>query len=31
MEVPMVSTRGTVDVEELGVRPARISAVLGVG
>jgi len=31
MEVPMVSTRGTADVEELGVRPARISAVLGVG
>jgi NADH dehydrogenase len=30
MEVPMVSTRGTADVEELGVRPARISAVLGV-
>ncbi len=31
MEVPMISTRGTADVEELGVRPARISAVLGVG
>ncbi len=31
MEVPMVSTRGTADVEELGVKPARISAVLGVG
>jgi uncharacterized protein YbjT (DUF2867 family) len=31
MEVPMVSTRGTADVEELGVRPARISAVLGIG
>jgi uncharacterized protein YbjT (DUF2867 family) len=31
MEVPMVSTRGTADVVELGVNPARISAVLGVG
>lgn len=31
MEVPMLSTRGTADVEELGVRPARISAVLGIG
>ncbi len=31
MEVPMVSTRGTADVEELGVMPARMSAVLGVG
>jgi NADH dehydrogenase len=31
MEVPMVSTRGTADVEELGVRPARITAVLGIG
>jgi uncharacterized protein YbjT (DUF2867 family) len=31
MEVPMVSTRGTADVEELGVQPARISAVLGIG
>jgi NADH dehydrogenase len=31
MEVPMVSTRGTADVEELGIRPARISAVLGIG
>jgi uncharacterized protein YbjT (DUF2867 family) len=30
MEVPMISTRGTADVEQLGVRPARISAVLGV-
>ncbi len=31
MEVPMVSTRGAADVEELGVTPARMSAVLGVG
>jgi uncharacterized protein YbjT (DUF2867 family) len=31
MEVPMVSTRGTADVEELGVTPARMPAVLGVG
>ncbi|HUA75672.1 MAG TPA: NAD(P)H-binding protein [Solirubrobacteraceae bacterium] len=31
MEVPMVSARGAADVEELGVAPARISAVLGVG
>ncbi len=31
MEVPMLSTRGTADVEELGVSPARISAVLGIG
>ncbi len=30
MEVPMISTRGTADVEELGVSPARISAVLGI-
>jgi uncharacterized protein YbjT (DUF2867 family) len=31
MEVPMLSTRGTADVEELGVTPARMPAVLGVG
>lgn len=31
MEVPMISTRGTADVEELGVTPARMPAVLGVG
>jgi NADH dehydrogenase len=31
MEVPMVSARGTADVEELGVSPARMLAVLGVG
>jgi uncharacterized protein YbjT (DUF2867 family) len=31
MEVPMVSTRGTADVEELGVTPARMPAVLGIG
>jgi uncharacterized protein YbjT (DUF2867 family) len=31
MEVPMVSARGAADVEELGVAPARMSAVLGVG
>jgi uncharacterized protein YbjT (DUF2867 family) len=31
MEVPMVSTRGTRDVEALGVTPARIAAVLGDG
>jgi NADH dehydrogenase len=31
MEVPMLSTRGTADVEELGVTPARMQAVLGVG
>jgi uncharacterized protein YbjT (DUF2867 family) len=30
MEVPMLSTRGTADVEELGVTPARMPAVLGV-
>ncbi|MEA2209668.1 MAG: hypothetical protein QOF54_2145 [Solirubrobacteraceae bacterium] len=30
MEVPMVSARGTADAEELGVTPARMSAVLGV-
>jgi uncharacterized protein YbjT (DUF2867 family) len=29
MEVPMVSARGTADVEALGVTPARIAAVLG--
>ncbi|HTA06496.1 MAG TPA: NAD(P)H-binding protein [Solirubrobacteraceae bacterium] len=31
METAMVSTRGTADVEALGVRPARMPAVLGVG
>jgi len=31
MEVPMVSTRGTADVEEFGVTPARMPAVLGIG
>jgi uncharacterized protein YbjT (DUF2867 family) len=31
MEVPMVSARGTADVEGLGVSPARMAAVLGVG
>ncbi len=31
MEVPMVSSRGAADVEGLGVRPARVAAVLGVG
>jgi uncharacterized protein YbjT (DUF2867 family) len=31
MEVPMVCARGAADVEELGVTPARMSAVLGVG
>src|SRR6185312_10533268 len=31
MEVPMVSTRGTSDVEALGVTPARMPAVLGAG
>jgi uncharacterized protein YbjT (DUF2867 family) len=31
MEVPMVSARGTADVEALGVSPARMLAVLGVG
>jgi len=31
MEVPMVSARGAADVEELGVTPARMPAVLGVG
>ncbi|HEX8715168.1 MAG TPA: NAD(P)H-binding protein [Solirubrobacteraceae bacterium] len=29
MEVPMVSERGTADVEALGVTPARMAAVLG--
>jgi NADH dehydrogenase len=29
MEVPMLTARGTADVEELGVRPARMPAVLG--
>jgi NADH dehydrogenase len=31
MEVPMVCARGAADVEELGVTPARMPAVLGVG
>ncbi len=31
MEVPMVSARGAADVEGLGVHPARMAAVLGVG
>jgi uncharacterized protein YbjT (DUF2867 family) len=31
MEVPMVSARGAADVEGLGVKPARMAAVLGVG
>jgi uncharacterized protein YbjT (DUF2867 family) len=31
MEVPMLSARGAADVEELGVAPARMAAVLGVG
>ncbi|HEX3910524.1 MAG TPA: NAD(P)H-binding protein [Solirubrobacteraceae bacterium] len=31
MEVPMLSARGAADVEELGVAPARMRAVLGVG
>jgi uncharacterized protein YbjT (DUF2867 family) len=31
MEVPMVSARGAADVEGLGVNPARMAAVLGVG
>ncbi len=31
MEVPMVSERGTADVERLGVTPARMPAVLGSG
>jgi uncharacterized protein YbjT (DUF2867 family) len=31
MEVPMVSARGTSDVEALGVTPARMPAVLGSG
>jgi uncharacterized protein YbjT (DUF2867 family) len=31
MEVPMVSSRGTADVEGLGIRPQRMPAVLGVG
>ncbi len=31
MEVPMLSTRGTADVEALGVKPQRMPAVLGVG
>jgi NADH dehydrogenase len=31
MEVPMVSARGAADVEGLGVLPARMAAVLGVG
>jgi uncharacterized protein YbjT (DUF2867 family) len=31
MEVPMISPRGTADVEALGVSPQRMPAVLGVG
>jgi uncharacterized protein YbjT (DUF2867 family) len=31
MEVPMLSTRGTADVEALGVKPQRMPAVLGIG
>jgi NADH dehydrogenase len=31
MEVPMVSARGTADVEALGVKPQRMPAVLGIG
>jgi uncharacterized protein YbjT (DUF2867 family) len=31
MEVPMVSSRGTADVEGLGIRPQRMPAVLGIG
>jgi uncharacterized protein YbjT (DUF2867 family) len=31
MEAPMVSARGAADVEGLGVKPARIAAVLGAG
>jgi uncharacterized protein YbjT (DUF2867 family) len=31
MEVPMLSSRGTADVEGLGVRPQRMPAVLGIG
>jgi uncharacterized protein YbjT (DUF2867 family) len=31
MEVPMISARGAADVEGLGVNPARMPAVLGVG
>ena len=31
MEVPMLSTRGTADVEALGVSPQRMPAVLGIG
>jgi uncharacterized protein YbjT (DUF2867 family) len=31
MEVPMVSARGAADVEGLGVQPARMAAVLGIG
>jgi NADH dehydrogenase len=31
MEVPMLSARGAADVEGLGVQPARMAAVLGVG
>jgi hypothetical protein len=30
-EVPMISARGAADVEGLGVNPARMPAVLGVG
>jgi uncharacterized protein YbjT (DUF2867 family) len=31
MEVPMLAARGTADVEALGLKPARMAAVLGVG
>ena len=31
MEVPMISARGAADAEGLGVNPARMPAVLGVG
>jgi len=31
MEVPMISARGTADVEALGVKPQRMPAVLGIG
>jgi uncharacterized protein YbjT (DUF2867 family) len=31
MEVPMLSARGSADVVELGVTPARMAAVLGIG
>jgi len=31
MQVPMVSTRGTADAEQLGVKPQPVEAVLGRG